>query len=38
MAASRFCIKCLKSTCEIVFLRYLVVEILQPVDEVSSFP
>ena len=34
MATSRSCIKCLKSS----FLLYLVVEILQLVHEVSSFP
>ena len=36
MATSRSFIKCLKRTCEIVFLLYLVVEILQLVH--SSFP
>ena len=38
MATSRSCIKWLKNTCEIVFLLYLVVEILQFVHKVSSFP
>ena len=38
MATSRSCIKCFKSTCEIVFLLYLVVKILQLVHKIAVFP
>ena len=38
MATFRSSIKCLKSTCEIVFLLYLLVETLQLVHKISSFP
>ena len=35
IATSRSCTKCLKSTCEVVFLLYLVVEILQLGHEIA---
>ena len=38
MATSRSFIKCVKRTYEIVFLLYLLVEILQLEHEISSFP
>ena len=38
METTRSCIKCLRSTCEIVSYLYLVAVILQLLHEISSFP
>ena len=38
MAISRSCAKCLKSTCEVVFILYILVKILRLVHETNSFP
>ena len=37
MAISRSCAKCLKSTCEIVFILYILLKILPLVHETNSF-
>ena len=38
MATSRSCEKCLRSTCEVVFLLYVLAKILQLVHEKNSLP